>query len=138
MRYLPLALVLVSSALLVNGCVTGSHIVTGNKRPPINPLSVKVYGEMPEKAETIGMVTASMQNAGQYATDECIKQLRKSAAKLGANGIVIAGFAAGSGQHGFGVGTGVGSNGGIVTTTGTLFTSPSTTVSATAVYIPLQ
>jgi uncharacterized protein YbjQ (UPF0145 family) len=136
MKPLTLAALLGALLLILNGCATGSHIVTGDRRPAIDPSAVKIYGAMPDNAEVVAMVTASLQDAGQSATDKCIKKLRKSAAKLGANGIVIAGFLAGPGQSGVGIGTGVASTGGVVTTTGSFFSSPTTTINGTAVYVP--
>jgi hypothetical protein len=73
------------------GCATGSSIITGMKRPAINPNEVKIYLDPPAKFETIGIVETasgvvfSRQAAQDYAMDE----LKKRAAKVGANGVLL-------------------------------------------------
>lgn len=76
-------------------CASGSAVVTGTARPPIDPNSVKIVGEYPtdREYEIIGLVTASS-DAGwsadgdiEYAKEE----LKKQAAKIGANVVVIEG-----------------------------------------------
>lgn len=76
------------SALLLCGCETPKHIVTGQVRPAILVDAVKVYPTMPEKAEVIGIVTMNT-DTSQSAIDKGVQDLKKEAAKLGANGIVI-------------------------------------------------
>lgn len=80
------------SALLVAACATGSSIVVGQVREPIDPSQVKLYLEAPKTYEGIGIVNASS-NAGwteQGSVDYAIEELKKQAAKLGANGVLIA------------------------------------------------
>lgn len=77
--------------LLLAGCASGSSIVVGNIREAIDPKHVKLYLEVPEKFETIGIVTASS-DAGwteQDSVDYAVKELKNQAAKLGANGVLI-------------------------------------------------
>ena len=138
MKPIALAVLVGTCASLLVGCVTGSHIVTGTVRPAILPEGVKIYGTMPANAEVIATVTASYEDSGQSATDMCIKELRKQAGKVGANGVVIGGLQATPGQTGYGFGTGVSSSGGVVTTSGGFSTSPTTTVNGTAIYVPAQ
>jgi hypothetical protein len=72
-------------------CASGSSIVTGNKRTPVDPDHVKLYTEYPEKYEVIGIVNASS-DAGwseQDSLDYAVQELKNQAALLGANGVVI-------------------------------------------------
>ena len=85
------------SVLLLISCASGSAIVTGTKRPPIDMTQVKLYLEPPEKYELIGLVKASSDSGWteQGSQDYAIQELKTQAAKLGANGILIVG----TGQH---------------------------------------
>lgn len=77
--------------LIVLGCASGSAIVTGSKREPIDPQLVKLYLEEPKKYEVIGIVKASSDSGWttQQDTDYAIAELKKQAAKLGANGVIL-------------------------------------------------
>lgn len=85
------------SVLLLISCASGSAIVTGTKRPPIDVAQVKLYLESPEKHEVIGLVKASSDSGWteQESQDYAIEELKIQAAKLGANGVLIVG----TGQH---------------------------------------
>ena len=76
------------------GCATGSALVTGQARTAIEDhLSVKVLTQMPVGAEEIAIVKASS-DAGwteQGSLDYAVEELKKQAAKLGANAVVITG-----------------------------------------------
>jgi hypothetical protein len=83
----PLAAVAVLAA-----CASGSAIVTGTKRTPVTVEHVKLYLEPPVSFEVIGLVTASS-DAGwseQDSVDSAVKELKKQAAALGANGLLLA------------------------------------------------
>jgi len=83
--FLPLAMVVIAA------CASGSAIVTGSKRAPIASEQVRVYLEPPADFEVIGLVSASS-DAGwteQGSVDYAIEELKKQAAKLGANGVVL-------------------------------------------------
>lgn len=72
-------------------CASGSSIVTGTKRTPIEASQVKLYLELPVKYEVIGIVNASS-DAGwteQGSVDYAVEELKNQAAKLGANGVLI-------------------------------------------------
>ena len=82
---LPLAVVAIAA------CASGSAIVTGTKRPPIAREQVKLYLEPPAEFEVIGIVSASS-DAGwteQGAVNYAVAELKKQAAKLGANGVLL-------------------------------------------------
>ena len=77
--------------LAIGACSSGSAIVTGATRTPLLPEKVKIYLEPPEDFEVIGIVNASS-DAGwteQGSQDYAIKELKKQAAKLGANGVLL-------------------------------------------------
>ena len=78
-------------AIALMACASGSSIVTGTKRTPIEPSQVKLYIEPPAKYEVIAIVNASS-DAGwteQGSVDYAVDELKKQAAKLGANGVLI-------------------------------------------------
>ena len=81
------------SIFLLTSCSTGSVIVTGNKRQAINYKEVTLYAEAPKKYEVIGIVKGSSDSGwtGQGKQDYAIKELRKQAANIGANGVLITG-----------------------------------------------
>ena len=77
--------------LILSACASGSSIVTGTVRQPINVNQVKLYLDAPENYETIGVVKASS-DAGwnqQSSQDYAVEELKKQAAKLGANGVLL-------------------------------------------------
>ena len=91
MRPLRFSLLLALAVLVVGGCASGSAIVTGNTRTPIAPEQVRIYLEPPSAFETIGLVNASS-DAGwteQGSLDYAIDELKRQAATLGANGVLL-------------------------------------------------
>jgi Rad3-related DNA helicase len=83
-------LVVVALSFL-NACASGSAIVTGVKRPALDFSQVRLYLEAPEQYETIGIVKASS-DAGiteQASQDYAVEELKKQAAKIGANGVIL-------------------------------------------------
>ena len=81
------------SAALLSACASGSYILTGVQRTPIDPSLVRLYADPPVSYETIAIVKAAS-GAGwteQGDTDYAIQELKSQAAKLGANGIILTG-----------------------------------------------
>jgi hypothetical protein len=81
---------LFSTLLILSGCATGSHIVTGKIHPAISPEAVKFFDYAPANSEIIGIITA--QNVWLYkqpGADSVQSELKSEAAKLGANGVVL-------------------------------------------------
>ncbi|WP_299005364.1 hypothetical protein [uncultured Shewanella sp.] len=77
--------------VLLTACASGSSIVTGTVRAPVNLDSVKLYLDEPVNYQTIAIVKASS-DAGfteQGSQDYAVAELKKQAAKLGANGVLI-------------------------------------------------
>ena len=88
-RFAPFFLAL--AVLSLGACASGSAIVTGNTRAPVALDQVKLYLEPPASFEVIGLVSASS-DAGwteQGSVDYAIEELKKQAAKLGANGVLL-------------------------------------------------
>ena len=77
--------------IILIGCATGSTIITGEVRPEIDPAEVKIYLEPPSQFETIGLIEASsdVEFSRQSAQDRVISELKKRAAKIGANGVLL-------------------------------------------------
>ena len=122
MRIIKIITALLSVTFLF-GCATtnGSSIVTGETRPEISPDEVKIYLDPPAQYETIGTIQTSRKVglSTQKAQDKVIEDLKRLAAKMGANGVLVTatgsqhagstgGFSVGTtfGNVGFGVGAG--------------------------------
>lgn len=73
------------------GCVTGSSIITGTKRPATNPSKVKIYINPPTQYESIGIieVKSAVGFSRQSAQDKAMNELKIRAAKVGANGVLL-------------------------------------------------
>jgi hypothetical protein len=108
------SIALVLTAVVLSGCQT-SHVLVGRARPPISPDQVQIYLYPPGKYEEIALLDTSSKNSfsftAQGKTNAVIERLKKEAAKLGANGILLSGVgdqASGSVSSGFGTATGSG------------------------------
>lgn len=75
----------------LGGCASGSVIITGTKRAPLSAEQVSILLEPPTEFETIGLVSASSESGftEQGSVDYAINKLKKLAAKLGANGVLL-------------------------------------------------
>tara|TARA_Y100001001_G_scaffold163199_1_gene191622 strand:+ start:460 stop:903 length:444 start_codon:yes stop_codon:yes gene_type:complete len=86
-------LALFSLILLLAGCIaTGSALVTGERRAPIELEQVKIFHKEPDfEYEHIGIVKSeSVEIASQQkAVDRALEELKKQAAKIGANGVIL-------------------------------------------------
>jgi hypothetical protein len=76
---------------LLTACASGSSVVTGTVRTPIEPIEVKLYLEPPDEYEVIGIVKASSDSGWteQGDMDYAVAELKNQAAKLGANGVIL-------------------------------------------------
>ena len=101
-------LALLAAAGLLAACANTSHVITGKPRAAIDPAQVALYTTPPVKYEEIAVIDASSQMSfafgDQKKMDAVIVRLKKEAASLGANGVLLQGTGSGGG----GVGTGVG------------------------------
>jgi len=114
-------------AISLVACASGSSIVTGTKRSPLESRQVKLYLEPPGMYEVIGLVNASS-DAGwteQDSVNYAIEELKSQAAKLGANGVLLGA----TGETITAVVSGYG--------TGYIYSTPATskTVSGKAIYV---
>lgn len=77
--------------VLLFGCATGSSIITGTKRPAINPSEVTIYLDPPADYENIGIIEVSSEVgfSRQKAQDRAMEALKSRAAKVGANGVLL-------------------------------------------------
>ena len=81
------------SLLLIGGCASGTSMVTGARRDPISPESVRVYSEPPAQFEVIALLKAEAQFgwSDQGKQDQAIEYLKAKAAEIGANGLLVIG-----------------------------------------------
>lgn len=129
-------------ALFLTSCASTSHVITGKPRAPIDPSLVKIYSVAPAEYEEIATIDASSRSSfafgDQKKMDAVIERLKKEAASLGANGVLLQ--STGS-EYGGGVGTGVGTglgmgNGGLSIGTGIFTASDNKTGRGLAIYVP--
>ena len=83
-------------ATVLAGCVSASsHVLVGSPRPPIDPSQVHVYLQPPAQYQQIALVQSSSRGAvgisAQARTDKLMERLKREAAALGANGLVLKG-----------------------------------------------
>jgi hypothetical protein len=78
--------------LVLAACSSGSALVTGHTRPAIDDYTtVRILTEIPDGAIEIAIVNASS-DTGRYEEQDfnyALVKLRKKAAKVGANAVVI-------------------------------------------------
>ena len=73
----------------------GSSVLLGTSRAAIEPSQVKLYTELPANYERVALLSADSRNdfaSQQNLTNAAIERLKKEAAKLGANGILLDGI----------------------------------------------
>ena len=101
-------LLLLISLLLVKSCYPVSHIIVGETHVPIDYKDVKVYIDYPNNYVKIAIIEASSDLAfkdisiditHQQKTNKALERLKKEAALLGANGIVIQNISTNTKQH---------------------------------------
>lgn len=101
---------LIAVALLaLAGCASTSKVMLGPARPPIAAEAVRVYMDAPARFEEIARLeTDSAIGFGTPGqTDSAIAKLRREAAALGANGVLLLGVDTVAPPVGVNVGTGI-------------------------------
>lgn len=86
---------LIAAALCSCTLTRGSSVQVGTSRAPIDASRVKLYTTLPAKYEQVALLSADARNdfaSQQNLTDNAIERLKKEAAKLGANGILLEGI----------------------------------------------
>lgn len=99
----------VLSTLLLAGCASTHRVMLAPPRAPIAVEQVKIYHVAPKRFEEIARLESSSAigfgTPGQ--TEAAIQRLRREAAKLGANGVLLLGVGSVAPPVSVGVGTGV-------------------------------
>lgn len=100
--------------LALAGCASSSRVMVGQARAPIDPAQVQIYDTPPAGSMQIAQLesTSAAGFGTQGQTDAAVERLKREAAKLGANGVVLMGV--GSERSGGGLSVGGGSYGGRV------------------------
>jgi len=110
---------LLGLALLSAGCASTSKVMLGQARAPVDPATVQIYSTPPAGSQQIAQLeSASAVGFGtQGQTDAAVMRLKREAAALGANGVILmgvgssgspVGMSVGAGSYGSHVGGGVG------------------------------
>ena len=91
---------LICAICTASGCASSSHVIVGQIRSPIDVSLVKVYADPPMKYEKIALIEGSSKNSfavsDQGKSDKAILNMKKEAALLGANGVLIQGVGSSS------------------------------------------
>ncbi|MBT2767103.1 hypothetical protein J7J08_05590 [Stenotrophomonas sp. ISL-67] len=103
-RMLPLLGVL----LVVSGCASTSRVMLGQTRAPTDPALVQIYSTPPPGSIEIAQLESSsaVGFGTQGQTDAVVARLKKEAAALGANGVILMGVESSSSGGGMSVGGG--------------------------------
>lgn len=100
------AIVLV--AALSAGCASSSKVMLGQARPAIDPAQVQVYRTAPAGSLEIAQLESksAVGFGTQGQTDAAVARLKREAAALGANGVVLVGVGSSGSPVGMSVGAG--------------------------------
>tara|TARA_B100000131_G_C18035419_1_gene580212 strand:- start:509 stop:925 length:417 start_codon:yes stop_codon:yes gene_type:complete len=99
---------LLFSLFVTKACYPVSHIIVGETQAPLDYTNVKIYTDFPYNYEKIAIVEASSDLAfkdlsieftHQQKTNKALERLKKEAALLGANGLVIQNISTNIKQH---------------------------------------
>ena len=110
---------IVLAAALVAGCAGSSKVMLGQARAPIDPAQVQIYRTPPAGSQEIAQLESksAVGFGTQGQTDAAVARLKREAAALGANGVILmgvgssgspVGMSVGAGSYGSHVGGGVG------------------------------
>src|SRR5690606_6603781 len=104
---LPLAFAL-GIVLATGGCASTSRVMLGQARAPVDPASVQIYSTPPPGSVEIAQLESSsaVGFGTQGQTDAAIARLKREAAALGANGVILMGVGSGGSPVGMSVGAG--------------------------------
>ena len=103
---IPLVACLLAAALA--GCACSSKVMLGQARAPIDPAQVRVYNTPPAGSVEIAQLesTSAVGFGTKGQTDAAVARLKREAAKLGANGVVLMGVGSSGSPVGMSVGGG--------------------------------
>jgi hypothetical protein len=113
------SIAVLGALLALAGCASTSKVMLGQARAPVDPASVQIYSTPPAGSVEIAQLeSASAVGFGtQGQTDAAVMRLKREAAALGANGVILmgvgssgspVGMSVGAGSYGSHVGGGVG------------------------------
>ncbi len=76
---------------LLGGCASGSAIPVGSSHAASSSAQVRIYSDAPPAFEVVGIVKAEsgLGWSDQQSVDYAVEELRKQAAALGANGVLL-------------------------------------------------
>jgi hypothetical protein len=94
--------------LALAGCASTSKVMLGQARAPVDPASVHIYSTPPAGSVEIAQLeSASAVGFGtQGQTDAAVMRLKREAAALGANGVILMGVGSSGSPVGMSVGAG--------------------------------
>ena len=97
-----------TALLLVAGCASTSRVMLGQARAPIDPAQVQVYSTPPAGSVEIAQLESSsaVGFGTQGQTDAAVARLKRDAAALGANGVILMGVGSSGSPVGMSVGAG--------------------------------
>lgn len=103
-RLIPLLGILLAMA----GCASTSRVMLGQARAPTDPALVQIYSTPPPGSIEIAQLESSsaVGFGTQGQTDAVVARLKKEAAALGANGVILMGVESSSSGGGMSVGGG--------------------------------
>lgn len=96
------------AALALAGCAGTSKVMLGQARPAIDPSQVQIYSVPPPGSQDVAQLEASsaVGFGTQGQTDAAVERLKREAAALGANGVVLMGVGSSGSPVGMSVGAG--------------------------------
>lgn len=99
---------LLGLVLLAGGCAGTSKVMLGQARTPIDPAQVQIYSTPPPGSVEIAQLesTSAVGFGTQGQTDAAVARLKREAAALGANGVVLMGVGSSGSPVGMSVGAG--------------------------------
>lgn len=95
-------------ALALSACAGTSKVMLGTARPPVDPAQVRLYTTPPPGSMEIAQLESSsaVGFGTQGQTDAAVARLKREAAALGANGVILMGVGSGGSPVGMSVGAG--------------------------------
>ena len=99
---------LLQLALALSACASTSKVMLGQARPPVDPAQVQIYTTPPPGSIEIAQLESSsaVGFGTQGQTDAAVARLKREAAALGANGVILMGVGSSGSPVGMSVGAG--------------------------------
>jgi hypothetical protein len=99
---------LLALVLALGACAGTSKVMLGQARPPVDPAQVRIYTTPPPGSVEIAQLESSsaVGFGTQGQTDAAVARLKREAAALGANGVILMGVGSSGSPVGMSVGAG--------------------------------